>query len=343
MKTSEDLGELRAALPNLDLVLGYCAEYYQGNAGSDGKGLLSSHWREFAGYMDARVDEESNALHLASRSLGNYKWRGANRWSAPANWALDAACILSHIARLPERRRIARLFAGGRRLCRRIGIAPTRDFFRQVCSMALLEGAVAAHLHAERPRVLMIGDGLGVLSALFRAVFPQASLCLVDIGESLLFQSYYCQRAHPDCRHSGVGDAMDWANADFAYCPAEHLRRLEGVGFDAAVNIASMQEMTGEAIATYFAFLRRNLNAENLFYCCNRTRKVMSGGEVADFFAYPWRSDDRFLVDEFCPWQRYYLSLRRAPLGPRLLGQRRPFVNFYDGETRHRLAVLARA
>ncbi len=341
MKTSEDLDKLRQAIPNLELIRSYCAQYYQDRTAGGEDDLLSSHWREFIQYMDAQIDEAANTLVLTNSSLGNYKWRGAHCWLAPANWALDATCMLSYMARLSRRRRIARLFTVGWGICRRMGIAPTYDFFRQVCSLALLEEAIPAQIHSARPRVLMIGDGLGVLASLFRSVFAQSTLVLVDIGKSLLFQAYYCQRAHPECSHLAVDVAEDWVNADFAYCPAEHLHLLDAVEFDVAVNIASMQEMNADSVSRYFVFLRSHLKSENLFYCCNREYKKMPGGEVAEFEKYPWQSGDRFLLDERCPWQQYYLSLRRASRGWNLLGLRAPFVNYYDGETRHRLAVLS--
>jgi hypothetical protein len=79
-----------------------------------------------------------------------------------------------------------------------------------------------------------------------------------------------------------------------------------------------------------------------LFYCCNRKRKVLVGGEVLEFKDYPWHPKDLHLVDETCPWHKYYVSFTTRPSGPRLLDVRIPFVNYYDGPTLHRLTRLSR-
>jgi hypothetical protein len=49
----------------------------------------------------------------------------------------------------------------------------------------------------------------------------------------------------------------------------------------------------------------------NYFYCYNRERGVLPGGEVsslADY--YPWRAGDRVHLDEPCPWHQYFVTAR---------------------------------
>jgi len=106
-------------------------------------------------------------------------------------------------------------------------------------------------------------------------------------------------------------------------------------------NIASMQEMAPKTVRDYFDFLRRNVDTENLFYCCNRVRKEMPGGEVSDFASYSWSETDTDLIDGVCPWHRYYLAPHNSARGPRVLGLRIPFVNYFDGDHVHRLTRLA--
>jgi hypothetical protein len=225
-------------------------------------------------------------------------------------------------------------------LARRIGLAFSYDCFRQVCSLDLI---MSQRPNKERLSIINIGDGYGFLSALIKDLFPNSLICLVDIGKTLLFQAYYCQKAHPECSHRLILDSSETTNQSdpgFLYCPAEYLERLGGLSFEIAINIASMQEMNQTSINTYFDFLRYHMPPNNLFYCCNREEKDMPGGEISRFFSYPWRKEDIHLVDEYCPWHLYFFSFRRAKNGPLLFNTRVPFINYFDGLHRHRLTVL---
>ena len=86
--------------------------------------------------------------------------------------------------------------------------------------------------------------------------------------------------------------------------------------------------------------MRNNLEKENIFYCCNRGSRVMRGGEVSKLSRYPWTHGDLHLVDEACPWQRYFIGKYQAKRGPKLLGKRLPLLNYYDGTIHHRLSIL---
>ena len=196
-------------------------------------------------------------------------------------------------------------------------------------------------MRQRRLNVLMIGDGFGVLASMFKSVFPNSTVVMIDIGKTLLFQAYRCQRAHPGADHVLATAEADLQSAEFVYCPAEQLESLGNLRFDLAVNTNSMQEMNDQTIQGYFDFLRGHFHPENLFYCCNRESKTMEGGEVSEFLNYPWRDDDRHLVDGVCPWLDYFLSWGRNLRGLSILGKRVPMVNYYDGVTLHRLTVLA--
>jgi hypothetical protein len=112
---------------------------------------------------------------------------------------------------------------------------------------------------------------------------------------------------------------------------------------DCAINIASMQEMNSYSIAAYFSFLRKRSGHHSRFYCVNRERKVLPGGEVASFDQYPWHDDDTIFVDEQCPYYTHFFGLRTRSEGPKLFGMRVPFINYFDGPHRHRLAKLSEA
>jgi hypothetical protein len=228
----------------------------------------------------------------------------------------------------------------GKGLFARMGLDLTVDVFRQVCSLELITRHMGEEWESRMPTILVIGDGYGVLSALFKAVFPESTLILVDLGRTLLFQAFHCQLAYPKMVHKLAAEVKDPNQTDFIYCPAEDLKPLERFDLDVAANIASMQEMQVPVIENYFALLRRRLRPDNLFYCCNRESKTLYGGEVIEFYSFPWVEKDRHLVEGPCPWHQYSFS-RRPEKGPKILGLKVPLVTYYDGRHLHRLTILS--
>ncbi len=283
-----------------------------------------------------------NPAGFPSEVLG-YGFGDLERRSIPFR-VFSFLAVLSYLVKLPERSQLVDIMKVAWPLCRRMGLSFTQDALRQVCSMALIERYLSSTQREKQLRVLMIGDGYGFLASLVKERFPNSTIVLVDLGKILLFQAFYCQRAHPDKVHESVlsEGTIDPTQCDFVYCPAEFLDRVLQVTYDLSVNIASMQEMTADSVAGYFHFLRRHMELGGLFYCCNRERKVLVGGEVQEFSRYPWQADDVHLLDERCPWHQYYFSFSTYSNGPRFLGIRIPFVNYFDGPIRHRLTRLSR-
>lgn len=299
--------------------------------------LVSSHWRHF--HEKAHVEFRDDGITMIS-GVGF----GSVAYKSFINRIFDSLTIASYLCFLKERRDILRLMRIGRLLAKKMGISFTYDCFRQICSLNLITKRLKRH-PAGRLCVICIGDGYGFLSGLLKESFPNSVICLVDLGKTLLFQFYYLGRAFPDCKHEVILDAnqevrVAFSNADFIYCPAEYLEQLSGFSFDLAINIASMQEMNPDSINRYFQFLRSHIRQENLFYCCNRVSKIMPAGERSDFFNYPWIKDDAHLIDEPCPWVKYFFSFYKAQKGPSLFNLRIPFVNYFDGSHHHRLTIL---
>lgn len=262
-------------------------------------------------------------------------------WPNRERRILDTLCIASYLARLPNRLVLLRACRDASEVCAKMGLHLTLDTFRQVCTLDLLRRFVPAMSRGRELTLLMIGDGLGLLSGLIKQAYPDATLVLVDIGRTLLFQAYYCQKGFPTAIHARAESVADPGDADFVYCPAEELAHLERFRYDVAVNIASMQEMNTQTIERYFSLLRRRSRRDNVFYCCNRESKTLAGGEVVRFHDYPWAEADRIIVDGPCPWHRYFFSRERRTRGPTVFGRRVPLVSYFDGTLLHRLVVLA--
>ncbi|MBI4256644.1 hypothetical protein HY626_01140 [Candidatus Uhrbacteria bacterium] len=210
--------------------------------------------------------------------------------------------------------------------------------FKSTCALAVL----AEHWAAYRlsPRTLaLIGDGYGFLGALIRRWQPGSRLYCIDLPKMLVFQANTHGKADPGARMS-VLSANDSEGADITFVLPQDIERIPDE-IDCAINIASMQEMNEFSIASYFTFLRRRSTTHSRFYCVNRLRKELPGGEIASFAGYPWQEDDEVFINGPCPYYTHFLGDYTLPNGPRALGMRVPFVNSFDGIHMHRLARLA--
>lgn len=326
---------MQEILPNKSLLRRLHATYYGSDAAPGERGA-SSHWRHFAGLFDVEVDADGTPTHIQGVGFGH------DRWGNLVHRFLDQLCALGHILNLPDRKAMLRWWRKVARLCRSMGLDPTFDSaFQQVCLLVKLQRYIGTQIRGDSPTVLVIGDGYGVFSSLFKTRYPEATIVLVDLGKTLFFQAFYCQKAHPQRIHTFAPDCVEGEEKDFIYCPADALDALDGFRFDLAINVCSMQEMDYEAIQKYFSLMRRTLRAENLFYCCNRQSKILPDGEVIKFASYPWSEDDVILEDGPCPWKQVVLFWGWPKKGLRFLGQCVPFITFYDGPIVHRLAVMA--
>jgi hypothetical protein len=312
------------------------ARYYKGKDQELSGDEVSSHWKLHSDHFAVQVDESGNIADVTEKAMGHWRW---GKWT---HAAIDLLCGLAHLSHLSHRARIIHLYHKAIPLCRSMGLDPTFDVFRQVCTAAILQRHITADVSARRMHIFVIGDGLGVLSSCLKALYANSTIVLIDIGKTLLFQAHYLQRSHSGRIHALVDEVDESKQYDFVYCPAEDLQKLDRFRFDLAVNIASMQEMTMPMIRTYFDFLRSHSTEQSLFYCCNREDKTLPGGERLEFLKYPWLENDEYLIDDYCPWHRYFMGRYHFNDGPIILGQRVPFINYYDGRVRHRLCKLAR-
>ncbi len=306
-------------------------DYYEENQTPEH--LVSSHWKQF--HQRVKIHKSANRLErLHGEGFGDLE--NASWVYRVCSWA-TMGCYL---VQLSDRRRLTRLMTQGRELARRMGLNFTYDCFRQLCALALIQKNFARN---SRFNVLNIGDGYGFFSGMIKIVFPQSRIFMVDLGKTLLFQARHLTRAFPGKEHQlweQKRSVDDVRTADFVFVPAEFLDALEGLRFDLAINIASMQEMNAASVARYFAFLRRNLSEDHLFYCGNREEKIMPSGEVSRFKEYPWKPKDLHFVDGPVPWHKYFFTTQKTQRGLILGGMRVPFIGYFDGDNWHRLSRL---
>lgn len=105
---------------------------------------------------------------------------------------------------------------------------------------------------------LEVGSGYGGMAHALRATFPRAKIFLIDLKEVLFTAAVYLSDLYPKAR-IGILENSDSVNSlDIILCPAGALEILDGIQFDAMLNICSFQEMTSQQVIDYAKFAGRN-------------------------------------------------------------------------------------
>lgn len=282
---------------------------------------ISSHWKEFSQKIQVYIDDNEDLLSFRGYGFGDL------HPTNPLNKILKCLCNLSYFVRLPYKKDLLFLVNKSLPILKKINSYLSYDCFRQICSLCTIRKYLKLG-DQEKFDILVIGDGYGFLSALVKSVYPNSKVTLIDIGKVLFFQVVNLQRIYPKHSHHLLCDSGDSEEYDFLYVPAENIEKIKNIKYRLIINISSMQEMNYETINSYFTFMRLNSTTDNLFYCCNRKQKILPGGEVIEFLRYPWRKEDRHLVDETCFFYKYHFSIIS------------PFIHRFDGLIMHRLTNL---
>ena len=315
-------------LPNRVYYQLYMRFYSNGNVVMDTS--ASSHWQECARHFEVFPNGENNF------KLAGYGFGSSGSSSLPAR-VFDWVGNMLHLAYLglPGLRNDIREAKG---VVQRMGLAFSQDAFRQVCTLNLLVRQMQTSKAPDR--ILIIGDGHGILSALLHTQYPDARIFLADLGSVLFFQAYHLGKAFQDAPQALTDEYVDGHDsAVFNFCPADRLDTLPSDELDLAINVASMQEMDSDVTARYFTLLRQHNT--RLFYCCNRLEKRLGGGEITRFMDYPWSPADEHLIDGPCPWHQWFFGLGSSP-HVKLWKFPVPFMHRYEGTHWHRLTRLER-
>ena len=246
---------------------------------------------------------------------------------------------LGHYALLAPFQRIGHRFTHfkeflrtGKALTKRRGSQFDLCMMRQVLTLSLL--AEYLSLGQMRQPFVVIGDGWGVMTSLILSCMPRAKVVVVNLTKMLLVDLVYTRRYLTEVDVCVAHDvpqylsSLDSNRVRVIGIRADDLQLIRHGPVGVAINIASMQEMDPQVIASYFEALRRSANSETLFYCCNRVEKTLPDGTEVRFEDYPWNADDRVLIDELCSWHQFYYQWRP------------PFYRKYAGPIRHRLTWI---
>jgi hypothetical protein len=268
---------------------------------------ISPYWkfhRSLAGFeiLDrckgtVRIRGESG-FYFPGRSYSSLEWINTfDRllWLAFSGWRRQAAPV--------EPKALSFSIPHGRKGYTRFGYPfglrrTAYDFLRAGYHLACIAPHLPEEIRRGKRRLfsIEIGPGTGLLALAAKLLFPNSSLALVDLPETLAFSSVVLTTVLPESRFLFLDEFErklgSWTEYDFLLIPPDAARRLPSASFDLAVNTDSMQEMELASIREYFTLLRRLLRPPALFYSSNRTEKWI-GSVTTRLADYPYTGGDR--------------------------------------------------
>ena len=144
-------------------------------------------------------------------------------------------------------------------------------FLRDVNNAALLIRLIELS-GFQKPRVLEIGGGTGLLMYLLKIYFKEEiTLFAVDIPETLLIQEWYLRNCFPNTPHcyKATKEPVNFNIGGINFINAYVLKHQNGQ-FDIAINFDSMQEMNKSAVEAYINYIELNISPKGLFLFQNR-------------------------------------------------------------------------
>jgi hypothetical protein len=211
------------------------------------------------------------------------------------------------------------------------------DCLRQTLSLSFLYEKVPS-IFKNKSSILVIGDGFASMTNLLWSTNYSNNIILINLTKTLLVDLLHIKKNL---------SSNDFDNNVFLISENEKLKDIENLisnrkiiilieaknhffldylSFNLVINIASMQEMNNEVIKEYFDHIQKKEDV--YFYCCNRKQKFLPDGTVTKINEYPWKSNDRIIVDELCPWHQEYYTFSK------------PFYRKYDGPHIHQLRIM---
>lgn len=150
--------------------------------------------------------------------------------------------------------------------CKQVGCRLlSSDFLNRLAWVSRLQGLLDFPQQAFS--ILEIGGGFGALARVFKLVYPQSRVVLVDIPESLFFQHAFLKASFPDARHQYVASPDEAiTDADFVYVPNCFANALSQHDFFLAVNTNSFGEMPQQASSRWLDLIQHETSTQNIFF-----------------------------------------------------------------------------
>jgi hypothetical protein len=292
----------------------------------------SSHWQHYGNETIVKR-HEGNLILRAAGFTGHSKTNLLGTLLCKAE-RLSYARVTNRWKSYPQ------IWKMAKHLARDLQVGMTRHEWSSAVVLAILVDHLAAHQLSPKT-VALIGDGDGFLGALMCRWFSDTAMKIysIDLPKILIFQAQTYERADPRRTLSVLLPGRPATPAEVTLVHPDAIEQI-ACDVDCAISVVSLQEMNEFSVRRYFDFLRRRSTPQSRWYCVNRVRNTLPGGEVSDFFRYPWRDDDEVFLDGPCPYLTHFFDQHQYPNGPRLFGARVPLVNYFDGRAWHRLVRL---
>ena len=121
----------------------------------------------------------------------------------------------------------------------------------------------------KKSKVLIIGDGLGILSSMIFKTF-KCKIYLCDLPETLIYQQYFISKNFNNINYQYIANSKDKLDfsKNFFFINAKELNRLK-IDLDLAINTDSFCEMDKVSVDNYFKYISDNLKKNGKFFYCN--------------------------------------------------------------------------
>lgn len=146
---------------------------------------------------------------------------------------------------------------------------------------------ISVFIQDDHKFICEIGGGFGSLASKLKKKFPNLTIILIDLPESLILQTYYLMSLFPESKFFLFNDLEKNYNLlkdnhyDFIIIPPWEKDRLPlKKKIDFFINTHSFQEMDKSVIANYFEFIQTNIKQSGIFYNLNKYSKIINGENI---------------------------------------------------------------
>jgi hypothetical protein len=212
------------------------------------------------------------------------------------------------------------------------------DCLRQTLTLSFLHEKIPSAFN-KQSTVLVIGDGFASMTNLIYSTNTANVIILINLTKTLLVdllhikknlsQDDFTNNVYLISENEEINNLtmlVSNKRKKIILIEARHHKFLDYFPFNLVINIASLQEMNNNVIAEYFDHIHKKQNV--FFYCCNRKEKSLPDGTVTKINEYPWRYNDKIIIDELCPWHQDYYTFSK------------PFYKKFDGLIIHQLRIM---
>jgi len=145
------------------------------------------------------------------------------------------------------------------------------NFLRQ----AYFAFKLLANIKKEPDVIVEIGGGYGLLSYIWKVLFPKSKVVIVDIPESILLQYHFLKQALPDIRighllnaqdaQSDLGKGVGIEEADITLVECNAINCLD-IKPTVVLALASFQEMTVDVVDSYVQWVEKSIGDGGYFF-----------------------------------------------------------------------------